>query len=176
MPAAWVRCTRHRPAAWPCRRGQNPDPGLAADAAALARFDRENRTIAALSHPNILAVYDVGQHGGGIPYAVLELLEGETLRVTLDRAPVGRRDHSQLRETDCGRGLAAAQAKDIVHRELEAGQHLRHLVRHREDPRLRSRARVRPQTTAKRGSAQRVQALSSVLQRISRRNRLAASR
>jgi hypothetical protein len=55
---------------------KTPTAGLAADPEAVARFDRENRTTAALSHPNILAVYDVGQHDG-IPYAVLELLEGE---------------------------------------------------------------------------------------------------
>jgi serine/threonine protein kinase len=80
---------------------KTPTAGLAADAEALARFDRENRTIAALSHPNILAVYDVGQHDG-TPYAVLELLEGETLRVTLDRAPLARATILSC-ETDCER-------------------------------------------------------------------------
>jgi serine/threonine-protein kinase len=59
---------------------KTPAAELNADAEAVARFDRENRTIAALSHPNILAVYDVGQHEN-VPYAVLELLEGETLAV-----------------------------------------------------------------------------------------------
>ena len=44
---------------------------LSTDPDALARFDRESRTIAALSHPNILAVFDVGRHEG-LPYAVLE--------------------------------------------------------------------------------------------------------
>ncbi len=51
---------------------KTPAPGLTADVQALARFDRENRIVAALSHPNILAVYDVGQHDN-LPYAVLEI-------------------------------------------------------------------------------------------------------
>ena len=80
-------------------------------------LDRDNRTIAALSHPNILAVYDVGQHDG-TPYAVLELLEGETLRVTLDRAPLARATIFSYAK-QIASGLAAAHAKDIVHRDLK---------------------------------------------------------
>jgi eukaryotic-like serine/threonine-protein kinase len=96
---------------------KTPTAGLAADPEAVARFDRENRTIAALSHPNILAVYDVGQHDG-IPYAVLELLEGETLRVTLDRGPLA---HATMLSyvKQMASGLAAAHAKGIVHRDLK---------------------------------------------------------
>lgn len=94
-----------------------PTAGLAADVEAVARFDRENRTIAALSHPNILAVYDVGQHDG-VPYAVLELLEGETLRVTLDRGPLARETILSYVQ-QIARGLAAAHEKDIVHRDLK---------------------------------------------------------
>ena len=45
----------------------------------VARFEREARAIAALSHPNILAIFDFGD-AAGMPYAVIELLEGETLR------------------------------------------------------------------------------------------------
>jgi serine/threonine protein kinase len=94
-----------------------PTAGLAGDAEALARFDRENRTIAALSHPNILAVYDVGHHDG-TPYAVLELLEGETLRAALDRAPLARATVLSYAK-QIASGLAAAHAKDIVHRDLK---------------------------------------------------------
>ena len=96
---------------------KTPAAGLTADADAVARFDRENRTIAALSHPNILAVYDVGQHEN-VPYAVLELLEGETLRGMLER---GRLAHATTLSyaQQIARGLAAAHAKNIVHRDLK---------------------------------------------------------
>ena len=55
---------------------------LANDSAALARFEREAKAVAALSHPNILAVHDFGT-SGGTSYAVMELLEGESLRQRL---------------------------------------------------------------------------------------------
>ena len=55
-----------------------PD-GVAADPGSLARFQREARVVAALSHPNILAIHDLGEHEGR-QYAVMQLLEGETLR------------------------------------------------------------------------------------------------
>src|SRR5262245_59160073 len=52
---------------------------FAQDAHALARFHREVRAVAALSHPNIVTIYDIGTEGG-FTYAVMELLEGYTLR------------------------------------------------------------------------------------------------
>src|SRR5687768_13028546 len=55
---------------------------LAGDASALARFEREAKAVAALSHPNILAIHDFGTDGA-IVYAVMELLEGQTLRARL---------------------------------------------------------------------------------------------
>src|SRR5262245_16518606 len=60
---------------------------LLKDRQALARFERETRALAALSHPNVLAIFDVGS-SGTVGYAVTELLEGETLRTRIERAPI----------------------------------------------------------------------------------------
>src|SRR5450755_629383 len=60
---------------------------VAADPETLARFEREAKAVAALSHPNILAIHDFGNQSG-IAYAVMELLEGETLRGKLEAGPI----------------------------------------------------------------------------------------
>src|SRR2546425_4622257 len=92
-------------------------PHLATNAEALARFEREARAVAALSHPNILAIHDFGEHAG-TAYAVMELLEGETLRERLSEGRLSVR-----RAADFGiqiaNGLAAAHAKGIVHRDVK---------------------------------------------------------
>jgi serine/threonine protein kinase len=81
------------------------------------RFRREARALAALSHPNILALYDAGR-SDGTAYACFELLEGETLREKLERGPLSPRRVSEWGTAVC-RGLAAAHARGIVHRDLK---------------------------------------------------------
>jgi Tol biopolymer transport system component len=90
---------------------------LAADAAALARFEREAKAVAALAHPNILAIYDFGAEGGR-HYAVMELLEGQTLRDRLDEGAVPPRKAADLAR-QLADGLGAAHDRDIVHRDLK---------------------------------------------------------
>ena len=93
-------------------------PGeFAADPERLRRFEQEARAVAALSHPNVLAVYDVGTHEA-IPYLVTELLEGESLR---DRLMAGGLTVHKAVETavQIAQGLSAAHEKGIVHRDLK---------------------------------------------------------
>src|SRR5579863_1554361 len=90
---------------------------LAGDAQALARFEREAKAVAALSHANILVLHDVGSHGG-IAYAVTELLEGETLRERLSRSALPWRKTVELGE-NLAQGLAAAHSRGITHRDLK---------------------------------------------------------
>ncbi len=90
---------------------------LAGDTVALARFEREAKAVAALSHPNILGIYDLGQDGGAT-YAVMELLTGETLRQQLEEGPLPQRKALEY-ALQVAQGLAAAHEKAIVHRDLK---------------------------------------------------------
>src|SRR5579862_1038044 len=93
-------------------------PGsFAKDADRVRRFEQEARAVAALNHPNILAVFDIGQHEGS-PYLVSELLEGESLRDMLDRGPLTQRKTIEY-GVQIAHGLAAAHEKGIVHRDLK---------------------------------------------------------
>jgi len=90
---------------------------LAEDAQALDRFEREARAVAALSHPNILAIYDVGREGASA-YVVTELLEGEGLRERLASGPLPPSEATDA-AVQIASGLAAAHDKGIVHRDLK---------------------------------------------------------
>jgi len=90
---------------------------LASDPDRLRRFELEARAAGALNHPNVLAVFDVGEHGGA-PYLVTELLEGETLRERMGAGAMPVRRAVEV-GTQIARGLAAAHEKGIVHRDLK---------------------------------------------------------
>jgi serine/threonine protein kinase/tetratricopeptide (TPR) repeat protein len=88
-----------------------------ADETALARFEQEARAAAALEHENILAVHDVGVHGGA-PFIVSELLEGSNLRQRLADGPIPLPEVLNL-ASQLAVGLAATHEKGIVHRDLK---------------------------------------------------------
>jgi dipeptidyl aminopeptidase/acylaminoacyl peptidase/tRNA A-37 threonylcarbamoyl transferase component Bud32 len=90
---------------------------LAADSDSLARFEREAKAVAALSHPNILGIYDLGRDGG-VAYAAMELLRGETLRERLEEGALPQRKALEY-GLQVAHGLAAAHEKGIVHRDLK---------------------------------------------------------
>lgn len=87
------------------------------DTERLRRFEREARAAAALSHPNILAVYQMGVYEG-IPYLVSELLEGSTLRERMRQGSLPWRTVIEY-AVQIARGLTAAHRKGIVHRDLK---------------------------------------------------------
>src|SRR5271167_2412035 len=90
---------------------------LERDPRALDRFEREAKAVAALSHPNIVVLHDIGAESG-IAYAVTELLEGETLRERIARGPLPWRKAAEMGAA-IAEGLAAAHSKDIVHQDIK---------------------------------------------------------
>ncbi|MBK9062193.1 MAG: protein kinase [Acidobacteria bacterium] len=93
-----------------------PD-SLASDPVARMRFDREARAVAALSHPNILDIHDVGSEGG-VAWAVTELLEGQTLKARLDEGALPWRRAVEV-GLALAEGLEAAHARGVVHRDVK---------------------------------------------------------
>ena len=90
---------------------------LSSDAERRTRFEREARAASALSHPNILTIYDIGS-SNGIVYIAMELVDGGTLKDLTASGPVPTRKLLEL-GTQVADGLAAAHAAGIVHRDLK---------------------------------------------------------
>lgn len=90
---------------------------LAHDSDRLRRFEQEARIVSALNHPNVVAVFDVGEQGG-MHYLVSELLEGETLRQRIGDRPLPARKVKEY-GLQIARGLAAAHDKGMIHRDLK---------------------------------------------------------
>jgi eukaryotic-like serine/threonine-protein kinase len=84
----------------------------------IERFRREARAVAQLSHPNVVAVIDAGEDGG-YPYIVLEYVEGETLKQRIDRLGRLPVDEAAAYGIEVGRGLAAAHAQRLIHRDVK---------------------------------------------------------
>jgi eukaryotic-like serine/threonine-protein kinase len=90
---------------------------LSLDADRMRRFEQEALATAALNHPNILAVFDIGTSEGS-PYVVSELLDGETLRERLRSGSIATRKSLDY-ALQIAHGLAAAHEKGIIHRDLK---------------------------------------------------------
>ena len=88
----------------------------------LARFEREARALAALNHPNIAGIYEVGEAETGLHYLVMELAEGEDLAARLSRGSIPA-DEALPLALQMAEALEAAHDKGIVHRDLKPGNH-----------------------------------------------------
>jgi eukaryotic-like serine/threonine-protein kinase len=90
---------------------------FSADAERLQRFEHEARILSTLNHPNLLAIYNVGEHNG-VRYLVSEFLEGQSLREIMADGGLSRRRTSDY-ALEIAKGLGAAHDKGIVHRDLK---------------------------------------------------------
>jgi serine/threonine-protein kinase len=86
-------------------------------ASAIARFRREARVVAEIDHVNVVNVYDVGERDG-VPFLVMELLRGETLRARIARGPLSWEEARQLM-LGITRGVQAVHRAGVVHRDLK---------------------------------------------------------
>jgi serine/threonine protein kinase/Tol biopolymer transport system component len=94
-------------------------PSLANDSQFRARFDREAKAVAALNHPHICTLHDIGS-SDGIDYLVMEYVEGETLSARLERGALPF-DQALTTAIQIAEALAAAHRQGIVHRDLKPG-------------------------------------------------------
>jgi len=90
---------------------------LAGDPESVRRFEKEARAVASLSHPNIVPLFDVGDHDG-LRYAVTELVTGETLRMRLAAGPLPSKEAAEI-AAQVAQGLEAAHEKGVVHRDIK---------------------------------------------------------
>src|SRR6266513_2119437 len=90
---------------------------LTSDALAIERFEREARAAAAINHPNICTVHEIGEHDGR-PFLAMELLEGQTLKHCIGNKPVPI-DSLLSWAIQITEGLEAAHARGIVHRDIK---------------------------------------------------------
>ncbi len=90
---------------------------FAEDADRVRRFQQEAKVLAALNHPNVVHVYEAGEHDGA-PFLVMELLEGETLRERLQGKPIPPKRAAEIAR-EVANGLSAAHGKGILHRDLK---------------------------------------------------------
>jgi eukaryotic-like serine/threonine-protein kinase len=85
----------------------------------IERFRREARAVAQVSHPNVVAVIDAGEDGGR-PYIVFEYVDGQTLKQCIDEHDRGLPlDEATAYAIEVGRGLAAAHARRLIHRDVK---------------------------------------------------------
>jgi hypothetical protein len=92
-------------------------PDLSGDPDRLRRFEQEARAVGGLNHPNLVTLFDVGEHDGR-PYLVMELLEGETLRLGLTGGPLHAKRATEFAR-GIAEGLAAAHGRGVIHRDLK---------------------------------------------------------
>ena len=93
--------------------------GVAGDPALLARFEREAKLLASLSHPNIAAIYGL-EDSQGVPYLVLEYVQGETLANRLAHGPLSTAETARVGSAIAS-AIEAAHGRGIVHRDLKPG-------------------------------------------------------
>jgi TolB-like protein len=92
---------------------------VAGDPQALERFQREARATSSLNHPNISTIYDIASHNG-LPFIVMELLEGESLKRRIERSPLPPEDIFDI-GIQLGEALDAAHSRGIIHRDIKPG-------------------------------------------------------
>jgi eukaryotic-like serine/threonine-protein kinase len=94
-------------------------PAFSRDAAMVARFEREAQMLIGLQHPNVVEIHKLGMLVDGRKYIIMELLEGEPLTASIDRAPIPALEGMEIIDGVCD-ALMAVHARGIVHRDLKS--------------------------------------------------------